>query len=162
MKKRSVANSLKRLERYTFLSEVSLGKRVPSALQEMGLRVVRAVDVLPQDAKDPEWAAYAGQHGMIVLTKDSAIKRKPNEVAAIMTAGIAVFTLARGNLTADEMIKAFKQALPKIDRVLQRLSPPFIVSLTKTGEISTVYPPERWEELKRRTRSRLESGTLER
>ena len=140
MKKRSVANSLKRLESVKFLTDEALAKRVPLALRELGLNITRVESVLSQGALDDEWARYAAAHGMVVLTKDSEIKRKPNEVAAIETAGIGVFTLARGDRTGDEMIEAFTQALPTIDRVLQRFARPFIVSLSRTGAISSTYP----------------------
>jgi len=125
-----------RLDRYTFLIERPLGKRVALALRENGFRVKMFTDHFLDGAPDVEWISRAANEGWVVLTKDSAIRRRPNERLAIQNSGLRVFTLTRGTWTADDMAHAFIAAGRRIAKTLKLHPGPFIARITKTGEIS--------------------------
>jgi len=133
-----VGNPPSRLERYTFLVERPLGKRVTSALREYGFAVVAFTDHFEDGASDEEWIAKAASERWVVLTKDAAVRRRPNERLAIRNSGLRVFTLARGNWTSDEMSAAFVAAARRISNLLKKNPGPFIARITKAGELSVV------------------------
>jgi hypothetical protein len=126
------------LERHTFLVERPLGKRVTVALREYGFVVVAFTDHFEDGAPDEQWIAKAAVEGWVVLTKDSAVRRRPNERLAIKNSGLRVFTLTRGSWRSEEMSGAFIAAARKIGNLLNRDPGPFIARVTRSGEISLV------------------------
>ena len=128
-----------RLERYTFLVERSLGKRVAHALQEHGFTIVLFAEQFPDETPDEVWIARAAEEGWVVLTKDSEVRRRPNELLAIKTSGLRLFTLTRGTWTSDEMSAAFIAAARRIVKVLKQHNGPFIVRITRAGQVSKLY-----------------------
>jgi predicted nuclease of predicted toxin-antitoxin system len=133
-----VGNSPSGLERHTFLVERPLGKRVTIALREYGFVVVAFTDHFADGAPDEEWIAKAATEGWVVLTKDAAVRRRPNERLAIKNSGLRVFALTRGTWRSEEMSGAFIAAARRIKNLLKRKTGPFIARITKTGDISLV------------------------
>jgi predicted nuclease of predicted toxin-antitoxin system len=136
--KKPSGGTSKQLDDWTFLVEVSLGKRVAATLRESGLRVVAHNEVLAPDVSDTDWIQAAAKANWVVLTKDGEIQRKPNEVGAIMRSGLRVFVLSRGNWTAEEMAKAFILAATGMRKVLIAYDGAFIARITKSGGVSTI------------------------
>lgn len=140
MKRRSGASTQKPLEGWTLLAEESLGKRVPTALRESGLVVVIQGESqgVPRGITDEELAALAGAQKWIVISKDLETRYRPNERAAIVSAKLRVFQLARGPWTAEQMIEALLAARGRMDRLVKRQPPPFIARINKKGHITAV------------------------
>jgi predicted nuclease of predicted toxin-antitoxin system len=73
--------------------------------------------------------------GWVVLTKDKAIGRRPNEVAAIARARAKVFSLASGNLTNKQMSDLLVAVLEKLKKFAQGNQAPFIAKIYKDGKV---------------------------
>lgn len=119
----------------------SLGKQIiASALRDAGFHVEIHDDHFNPDAKDEEWLTQAGRKGWIVLTKDKKIKYRALELAAVVAVRACVFTLAAGGVQGSEMAKIFVKAMPKIQDYVNANSPPYIVRVTKSGQLARIYP----------------------
>ncbi len=94
----------------------SLGSKiVPTALRQDG----HTVEIHDQHFPDPTtpdvvWLAEAGRRGWGVLSKDPAIRRTEHERQALVDAKVRAFFLARQDLTGEEMIGAFRTAMPQV------------------------------------------------
>jgi hypothetical protein len=114
-----------------------LGRKiVAEALRQRGERVEIHDDHFPQNAKDPEWLAEVGKRGWIVLTKDTRIHYRANEMNALLTANVRAFVVtARGDLQGKEIAAIFIQALPAIKRLLAKSAAPFLANLNREGKV---------------------------
>jgi hypothetical protein len=74
-----------------------------------------------------------------VLTKDDRIRYRSTELAAVVSAKVALFALASGNLNGEEMAQAFVAALPRMSRLLAKHRLPLIAKVTRNGEVSIVF-----------------------
>jgi predicted nuclease of predicted toxin-antitoxin system len=91
------------------------------------------------DAKDEEWLTAVGRQGWVVLTKDTRIRYRNLERAALMRAGVGAFVLTAGDLKGDEMAQIFVKALPAISRFLAKHRKPFIAKVTRGGSVSKLF-----------------------
>jgi predicted nuclease of predicted toxin-antitoxin system len=135
-------SSSKLLKPPTFFLDRALGKRkVADALRATGAPVEVHEDHFPSDARDEDWLSEVGKRGWVVLTKDRHIRYRASEKRALMRAGIAVFVLTSGNLTGDDMATAFVAAMPRIQKLLRSLKPPFIAKVTRSGTVTLLDAP---------------------
>ncbi len=135
-KKRSAASSNSRLEPVVLFIDRSLGRRVVSeALRAAGEEVIVHDDRFPQDAHDRVWLAEAGAKGWVVLTKDSKIRYRRNEIAQLLSAHVRTFVLVSSNLLGSEMAEIFVKALPAIKKMCARQPAPFIAHVHRDGKV---------------------------
>ncbi|MBI5836276.1 MAG: DUF5615 family PIN-like protein [Candidatus Eisenbacteria bacterium] len=135
MKKRSAAsNTSKPLEGFTFLVEESLGRRVAEQLRSAGFDVVCQIESTRTGIPDEEVFKLASENRWVVLSKDSRTRYRTIERQAIADFRLAVFQLAHGNLTAQEMADAFIAARSLMGRILRSSPPPFVVGLNRHGK----------------------------
>jgi hypothetical protein len=109
-----------------FFIDRSLGKHVlPDSLRDVGFVVHTLADVYgeegAQTVSDEEWIAHAGKTGLVVLTKDEAIRRRPAELDAVDRHEVRMFCLPNAQLRGDEQRDRF---LNNIDRIVQRSTRP--------------------------------------
>lgn len=119
-----------------FFIDWSISQRsVPDALRSAGATVETHLDHFPPETADVDWLPVVSERGWVVLTKDEAIGRRPNEVAAIANAGARVFILASGNLTREQMANVFVATWGKLERFALGNPSPFIAKVYKDGKI---------------------------
>ncbi len=85
-------------EPFTYFVDECLGRHiVPDALRG-AIDPAERVEILPQGTLDLEWIPLAHSGGWVCFTKDRALRHRPNELAALLAANIAVFVVgeARG------------------------------------------------------------------
>lgn len=81
----------------------------------------------------------------MVLTKDSHIRTRQNELVALLKADVAAFVLTTGDLAGQDMADAFVRALPKMKRTLIGQPRPFIARVAPGGSITLlVRGAPRW------------------
>lgn len=80
----------------------------------------------------------AGREGWIVLTRDQAIRRKPNELKAFREAKLIMFALASGNASAEDTARLVVMLYPKMLRKAKSATPPAMFSVTLSGSINPV------------------------
>jgi predicted nuclease of predicted toxin-antitoxin system len=114
---------------------------VADALRQAGAAVQVHDDHFPQDARDVVWLQEVGRRGWIVLTKDARIRYRLHERTALLHAGVRTFVLVRQNLSGSAMAAAFVNALPAMQRFVERHQAPFIARVTQTGNVSLLLKP---------------------
>lgn len=90
----------------------SLGRiQVPTLLRAAGLELTTLAEHygIPTDetVSDERWLRLAGSRGWAVLMKDDRIRRRGEERAALLDAGVRAFVLTSGNFRADAMAQRF-------------------------------------------------------
>jgi hypothetical protein len=128
---------------------------VAGALRQAGCSVEIHDDHFPADAQDAEWLPVVGGRSWVVLTKDQHIRTRQNELVALLSAGVAAFVLAGGDLTGPEMAQTFVRALPRMRRMLVGQRRPFIARVSAGGGLSLIVKgAPRWlrRELRRKRR----------
>jgi hypothetical protein len=77
----------------------------------------------------------------LVLTKDQAIARRPNEIGALSLAGVRAFVLSAGEVTGPDQAALFVQFLPKIRKWLTKIRRgAFVIRVNKDGSSQVLYP----------------------
>lgn len=139
-KKPSAANLPSPPERLVFFVDRSLGRRIISdALRRVGEDVRIHDDLFPQNAADTVWLTEAGKQAWIVLTKDTRIRYRAIETAALRASKVRAFVLtAKGDLSGQEIADIFIKALPPIRRLCSKEPPPFIARVSREGNVSLV------------------------
>lgn len=87
---------------------------------------------------DVDWMTAVGREGWIVITRDQAIRRKPNELKAFRDAKLIMFALASGNASAEATARLIVALYPKMLRKARSSTPPAMFSVTLAGGISPV------------------------
>ena len=144
-KKRSAASSRSKRPSPTpppLFIDRSLGKfTIATALRAQGVEVHTHDAQFPQDARDAQWLADVGQRGWAVITKDTRIRYRQTELAAVVAGGVRAFVLTRGDLSDPEMAGILVRALPHLARFSARYEPPFIARIATSGKVQMIYKP---------------------
>jgi PIN like domain len=90
--------------------------------------------------EDSVWLPFVGQQGWIVLTKDKRIRFNQLEKAAVRRYRVREFYFSSGNFTGVEMAEILTAALPGMVKIVKRYSPPFIASISRSGQVSLKQP----------------------
>jgi hypothetical protein len=110
---------------------------VPEALRaQAGVEVILHHELFPAGTDDAAWlSALASRPDLVVLTKDTRIRRRTLERDALIAAKLRVFALSSGNLSGADQAAALVRALGRIRR-LARQPGPFIARVTATGGVA--------------------------
>jgi hypothetical protein len=132
---------LKLHEPFTFLTDRCPCKyEVPDAVRAAlgeGERMERLDDHYAPDAADALWIPEVGAKGWVVLTKDSAMRKNPLEVTAMLSARTAVFIF--GNANVKQIAAAFTTALPRIRTAVRRFNVPLLGRVNVAGQVSILW-----------------------
>jgi predicted nuclease of predicted toxin-antitoxin system len=111
-----------------------LGTRaIPEVFRDAGFTVATMVERYGRaDVMDIEWIEDAGKAGMLVITKDDRIRRRPAEKKAVTDHGLRMVCLASQNMASDEMAELFKRHMNKIRLRMGRRGP-WIAVLNRSG-----------------------------
>lgn len=103
------------------------GKAVPATLRSSGIMLHTLAEVYGKPADegiaDVDWLALAGQRGWPVLMRDTRIRYRPAERAALTANKVQAFCLTRGNLNSTDMAAAILRLMPEIIRACQGAGP---------------------------------------
>lgn len=92
-------------------------------------------EVFAPDTPDPEWINEVGRRGWTVITRDKNIRRRPNELRAVRAAGVHLFALTSGNLSAADTAAAIIKAWKAIQREVARTPAPALFSVSRAGDV---------------------------
>lgn len=135
-RKRSATKPSALPEPLVCLIDECLGRyAVPNALRAEGVEVVLHHEIFAPGTDDEEWLrALSRRPDLVVLTKDTRIRKRTLERQALERAGLKVFALSAGNLSGVEQAAVFVRALPRIRRLVAQPGP-FIARVTATGAV---------------------------
>jgi hypothetical protein len=111
-----------------FFTDRDLGNAFPATLAKSGLAVERHAAHFPPDCPDEEWLEAVGSRGWVALTRDTRIRYKPNELAAVVRHRVALIVLM-GRGTHAELARNFVNTAAKVTAFVGAHSPPFIAKL---------------------------------
>lgn len=117
-----------------FLDESLDATVVVEALREAGATVVRLTDHFDKGTEDRVWLDRAGTSGWIVLTRDQRIRYRRLELLALQAARVRAFVFTGGNVGMRDTGRILADALPRIERIVQRDPGPFIYHVGKSGK----------------------------
>jgi len=92
-------------------------------------------DYFEPNTTDEEWLKFVGKKGWVVSTKDKKIRYRAAVVEIVKKRKIRMFILSRGNLSGHEIVQRIINALPAIKKFIFKHPPPFIVSITRSGNL---------------------------
>jgi hypothetical protein len=113
---------------YVFFTDRDLGIAFPARLAAGGIRVEKHADHFSPECPDEEWLAAVGERGWIALTRDTRIRYKPNELAAVLRHRVALLVVV-GNAPHSALADNFVRTLPRILRFLDRHTLPFVAKV---------------------------------
>ena len=120
-----------------FFIDRSLGiEPLRTRLADAGLEVKTHDDHFPRDAEDSVWLRAVGERGWIVFTKDQRLRYRPMEIAALRASKTRAFVLTAGNLRGSEIADIFVDALPRIYRILDNHSGPFVARISRSAIVA--------------------------
>jgi predicted nuclease of predicted toxin-antitoxin system len=109
--------------------------RLDAALRKAGIPFIAHRALFADDTPDEDWISEVGRRGLVVLTRDQEIRRRPNELAAVRAARIHLFALTSGNLSAGETAALCVAAWPAVQRAVTRHPAPAIFSITRGARV---------------------------
>lgn len=121
-----------------FIDRCAWSRRLDQALRDAGIPFIAHHEKFLPDCPDPDWLETAGKTGWIVITRDKAIRRKPNELAAFRDHKVVAFALASGNASADDTAQLVVRLYLQMIRKARGCKPPAMFSVTLAGTISPV------------------------
>jgi hypothetical protein len=113
------------------------GPELVGRLRQAGMPCERHRDHFAPDAEDEAWIPAIAARGWVIVTRDFAIKRRPNERAAWSTAQATVVMVRGERLSAEDMAKLLlaAHAQGRLDNYLAKRAPPMIVYLNADGRL---------------------------
>jgi hypothetical protein len=93
-----------------------------------------------QGIPDDEWLPKVGSNGWILLTSDKRIRYNLLEKQALEVHAVREFVFTSGNMSGQDMAAALELALEKMRNFCARTKPPFVASITRTGEVHLRWP----------------------
>lgn len=118
-----------------FIDRDTWSRVLDSELRAAGIPFVAHRDMFAHDTSDPEWLAEVGRHGWTVITRDQNIRRRSNELRAVRAAGLHLFALTSGNLSAAETAATIIEAWCTIQRRIEDTPAPALFSVSRGGEV---------------------------
>lgn len=109
---------------------------VPNALRAAGVRVEVQADHFAEDTPDSVWIEEVGHRGWIILSKDKHLRHNQIELVALLQSKTHSFLLTSGNLTGALMAQALVAALPTIQSIVNKFSPPFVGTVSAAGRVA--------------------------
>ena len=110
------------------------------AIAECGVRYERHYAHYPPGTPDTGWLPYVGSQHWILLTADQTIRYSEVEKRAVVRHKVREFVFTSGNLSRFELARLIKIAMPSMQKLCLKQKPPFIASITKSGNVSLRYP----------------------
>lgn len=121
------------------------GPELVQRLRDRGMPCEPHRDHFAPDARDEAWIPTIASRGWIIVTRDFAIKRRPNEREAWSTANATVIMVRGEKLSAEDMSKLLLTAHMngRLDNYIAKRRPPMILYLNPDGRLQTHLGGER-------------------
>ncbi|MFO1218721.1 MAG: hypothetical protein U1E89_10150 [Burkholderiaceae bacterium] len=124
----------------TYFSDRDLGKQFPSILADSGIAVERHKDFFAQDGSDEQWLEYCGKNARIGLTHNVRIRYVANELAAVRRFKVGLVVLM-GHATTAGLARNFVRTVPRLEALLDTLTPPYIVEVYRPTPADILKDP---------------------
>jgi len=121
------------------------GPELVRRLRDAGMPCEPHRDHFKPDAEDEDWIPMVASRGWVIVTRDFAIKRRPNEREAWTVANATVVMVRGERLSALDMAKLLltAHAQRRLDNYIAKRTPPMILYLNPDGRLHTHLGGER-------------------
>lgn len=109
-------------------------------LSRVGVRHERHLAHFARGTPDHVWLPEVGKNEWSLLTADKRIRYNILEKQALAKHSVREFVFVSGNLSGAEMAQALEHALPKMVSMARRVEPPFVATITASGEVHLRWP----------------------
>ena len=116
-----------------FFTDRDLGTSFARVLADAGLNVEKHDDHFAPTTSDEEWPAAIGQRQWFAITKNYRIRYQPNELDAVMRAGVGLFVVIGKNVRQKDLAENFVTVIDQVQRFLKSHIPPFIAKIYRPG-----------------------------
>jgi PIN domain-containing protein len=90
--------------------------------------------LVPEGANDSHWLPVVGKAGLVVLTRDKRIRRRPLERQALLANGVrACFQTTAGQLSLFEQLQLWLRHWSDIESLVEKEPPLWSASVTRAG-----------------------------
>ncbi len=107
-----------------------------AALSEADVECQKHLDYFEAGMEDTGWIPVVAERGWCLLTADARIRYNQLERQAVQDNGLRMFYFSNNNVAGSDMGKALSQALPKMRKLFENQSPPFVASITRKGDVN--------------------------
>jgi hypothetical protein len=130
------------------------GPELVRRLRDAGMSCEPHRDHFAPDAEDEAWIPAIASRGWVIVTRDFAIRRRPNERDAWAAAGATVVMVRGDRLSAEDMARLLLAAHGhgRLDNYIAKRSPPMILYLNPDGQLHTQLGGQRRGGRKKPTR----------
>jgi hypothetical protein len=115
-------------------------RAILDSLTRLAVRFERHLAHFEPGIPDETWLPLVGSKGWILLTSDKRIRYNLLEKHALEIHSVREFVFTSGNLSGQDMAAALELALNKMRSFCRRNKPPFVASITRTGEVYLRWP----------------------
>lgn len=123
-----------------FFTDRDLGNAFPAVLASGGLRVEKHADHFPPDCPDEVWLQGVGTREWVAITRDTRIRYKPNELAAVVRHRVALLIVV-GNAKHVDLAQSFVRTAPRIESFLARHPRPLIAKVYRPSPADLARNP---------------------
>lgn len=113
-----------------------------AVLNELGIKFERHGQHFKPGTLDEIWLPVVGQNRWTLLTHDQRIRYNRLQIEEVRENRVREFVFTSGHLSGVMMAEILRKAIPKMQRLLKRCEPPFIASLTSSGNVVLRYDRE--------------------
>ena len=117
----------------TFFIDNNLSPQLAIGMRGFGEAVEHLQDLFNEDADDTEWLQYVGRRGLVLITRDISIRRRPAELAALRDHRVGAFFLGGKNLGRCDLIQQLVRNWPRMKQMSIKTRRPFAFRVPPRG-----------------------------
>ena len=117
-------------------------RAIQDTLSKLGIHFERHLAHFDRGTLDETWLPLVGSNGWVLLTADKRIRYNFLEKHALKLHAVREFVFTSGNMSGQDMAAALELAIPKMRRLSHKREPPFVASITRSGEVHLRWPKE--------------------
>ena len=124
-----------------FFVDNNLSQKLAKGMAAFGEDVIHLKEEFPEETIDTEWLKYVGEEGLVLITRDEAIRRNPAELAALREYKVGAFFLGGKNLDSrGEGIHTMAMAVDDLQQTVDHLKAHDVRLIGEGGPQVFVHP----------------------
>ena len=120
-----------------FLLDNNLSRSVAMGMKAFGENVSHVTEVLPENVEDEKILEYVGKHGIVLITRDGNLRRRPAQVQAIKKHKVIVFIMIGKRLDRCRIVTQLVNNWQKIKEKTRHASRPDAYKIPSRGTYIT-------------------------
>ncbi len=124
----------------TFFFDNNLSPKLAKAINELDevYPIIHLRDIFPADTEDEIWLRHVGNNNMVLVSRDTKIRKHPAEINAIRKHRIGAFFLIGKKYTKWQGIRQLICAWEEIRTLVSETTKPFVFQVSLRGKITRI------------------------